>query len=252
MLGLPSRQALKALRNPFRSPLPNPLRIPLQTRHLHNAAPFSGPPSYATLARRFSASSPGPINFFRQKTAKEAIERGEFVDVHDISGIDPKNYDVLITEVDNNTLHSEISKLVDIPYLKEATKDEADKVAKEIRGFYYGRSLRMIFPCILSMKGQARWVFFIVDSGAPLTYISAEVAQAFGLLDDPEPSDPWDAKIADHAHQIYLSPSDSHFSEVNLLGGDFYKLKEVHPRVSAIHRRITYRIGGDWEPEPKL
>jgi hypothetical protein len=140
MLRIPSRQALKA---PFRSSLPNPLRTPLQTRHLHNEpAPFSGPPSYATLARRFSPSSPGPIGVFRQKAAKEAIERGEFVDVHDIRGVDPKDFDVMIMEVDNGTLHSEISKLVDIPYLEEATRDEADKVPKEIRGFFYGQMLR--------------------------------------------------------------------------------------------------------------
>src|SRR3954447_2582523 len=84
MLKLLSRQALKALRNPFRSPLPNPLRGPLQTRHLHNALapPFSGPPSYATISRRFSALSPNPISFFRQKEAEEAIERGQFVDIH--------------------------------------------------------------------------------------------------------------------------------------------------------------------------
>jgi hypothetical protein len=177
MLRLPSQQALKALRNPLRSQLPNPLRGPLQTRHLHNElAPFSGPPSYATLAQRFSALSPNPISYFEEKVAKEAIERGEFVDVHDISGMNPEDYDISITEVDNNTLHSEISKLVDIPYLKEATKSEADKVGKEIHGFYYGRSRCMIFPCVLSIKGKARWVFFIVDSGAPLTYISTEVS----------------------------------------------------------------------------
>jgi len=64
-------------------------------------------------------------------------------------------------------------------------------------------------------------------------------------MKDPEPSDPWNAKIAGYAHQIYLSPSDSHFSEVNILGVDFWKLNEVHPRVSAIHRRITFYIGGD-------
>ena len=137
-----SRQALKAFRNPFRSPLPNPLRGPLQTRHLHNTPepPFSGPPSYATIARRFSGLSPNPISFFSQKAAKEAIERGQFVDIHDIGGVDPNDYDVLITDMDNNTLHSEISKLVDIPYLKEATKDEADKVVTEVRGFLYARS----------------------------------------------------------------------------------------------------------------
>src|SRR5256885_16050854 len=88
ILRLPSRQALKALRNPFHSPLPNPLRVPLQTRHLHNLpAPFAGPPSYATLARRFSASSPNPVSYFAEKAAKEAIERGQFVDIHDVVGV---------------------------------------------------------------------------------------------------------------------------------------------------------------------
>jgi len=177
MLKLPSRQALKALRNPFRSTLPNPLRVPLQTRHLHNSpAPFSGPPSYATLARRFSASSPSPISYFAQKAAKEAIERGEFVDIHDIGGVEPKDYDVLLTDIDNDKLHSEISKLVGIPYLKEATKDEADKVAEEIHGFAYGQKFRLIVPCVLGIEDKARWVFFIVGSGAPLTFISTQVS----------------------------------------------------------------------------
>jgi hypothetical protein len=177
MLRLLSRQALKALRNPFRTPLSNPLCGPLQTRHLYTElAPFSGPPSYATLAQRFSASSPSPIGFFLQKAAKEAIERGEFVDIHNIGGVDPKDYDVLITDIDNDTLHSEISKLVDIPYLKEATKDEADTMPTKLHSFTYGKMFRMIFPCILGYKDQARWVFFIMDTSAPLTYISTQVS----------------------------------------------------------------------------
>jgi hypothetical protein len=131
-VGKPSR--LFAI--PSAAPLRNPLHGPLQTRHLYTEpAPFSGPPSYATLARRFSASSPSPISFFSQKRAKEAVERGIFVDIHDIGGTDPKDYDVLITDIDNDTLRSEISELVGIPYLNEATKDEADNVAGEIHGF---------------------------------------------------------------------------------------------------------------------
>jgi len=177
MLKLLSRQALKALRNPFRSPFPNPLCGPLQTRHLHNSPePFSGPPSYATLARRFSASNPSPISFFEEKEAKEAIERGEWVDIHDICGVSPKDYDVRITDVDHDTLHSEISKLVGIPYLEKATKDEADKVPSKIYGFRYGQTFRLILPCVLSIEDQARWIFFIVDSGAPLSYISTQVS----------------------------------------------------------------------------
>ena len=178
MLKLLSRQALNALRNPSRGPLPNPLRGPLQTRHLHDAPapPFSGPPSYATIAQRFSALSPDPISFFRQKAVKEAIECGRFVDIHDIGGVDPKDYDVLLSDMDNNTLHSEISKLVGIPYLEEATKDEADKVIEEINGFLYGPKHHLILPCVLSIEDKARWVFFIVDPGSPLTYISTQVS----------------------------------------------------------------------------
>jgi hypothetical protein len=78
--------------------------------------------------------------------------------------------------MNHETLQSEISELVGIPYLKEATKDEADKVAREIRGFLYGRKLRPILPCVLSIDDKSRWVFFVVHSGSPLTYISSQVS----------------------------------------------------------------------------
>ena len=45
--------------------------------------------------------------------------------------MDPNDYDVLTTDINDNMLHSDISKLVDIPYLKEATKDEADKMVEK-------------------------------------------------------------------------------------------------------------------------
>jgi hypothetical protein len=119
--------------------------------------------------------SPNPISFFRQKEAQEAIERGQFVDIHDIGGVDPKDYDALLSDMDNSTLHSQVSKRVGIPYLEEATKGEADKIPGEINGFLYGPKSRMILPCVLSIEDKARWVFFIVDSGAPVTYISSQV-----------------------------------------------------------------------------
>ena len=89
--------------------------------------------------------------------------------------MDPRDYDVLITDIDNDTLQSEISKLAGIPYLKEATKDEADQVPKKIDGFTYGPKLRLVFPSVLSVEDKARWVFFVMDTGAPVTYISTQV-----------------------------------------------------------------------------
>ena len=55
---------------------------------------------------------------------EEDVARGASVDIHDIGGVDPNDYDVLIPDVDDHTLHHEISDLVGIPYLKEATKEE--------------------------------------------------------------------------------------------------------------------------------
>ena len=173
MLRLPGRQALRA----FCKPLPSSLRRSLQARHIHSLqAPFLRPPTYATLFQRFSSSNPNPIEYFSQKKAEEAVAHGTFVDIHDIGPVDPKDYDVLITDVDDHTLHNEISDLVGIPYLKEATKEEADKVADSLRGFVYGNKYRMILPCVLRIEDKAHWVFFIVNGGAPLTYISTQVS----------------------------------------------------------------------------
>lgn len=181
MIRLPSQRSLKALRNTFRNPLrnrlPNPLRNPPQTRQIHiEQAP--GPPSYATTAQRFS-SHPNPLNFFAEKKVNQVIARGDYIDIHDIGGVDPNDYDVLITDItdmNDNILRSNVSDLVGIPYLREATKDEANNKVQIGHCFIYGRNLRTIFPCVVSYRDKAYWVFFIVSSGAPLTYLSASVS----------------------------------------------------------------------------
>ena len=193
MLRLPRQQALKALRSPLHNTLHYPVRGPLRDSlrgsflnhfrnpllicHAHTKpVPFSGPPSYATINRRFS-SEPNPIDFFAEKKAKEAIERGEFTDIHDIGGVD---HDVIITDMSDytsdNMLRTEIAELLGAPYLQKATKDEANKKIEIATGIIYGTKFRMVFPLVVSFKDNARWVFFIVHTGAPLTYLSTHVS----------------------------------------------------------------------------
>ncbi|KAH0563012.1 hypothetical protein GP486_002418 [Trichoglossum hirsutum] len=152
---LPGQQVSRALyglsRSPFRNPVSSPLCCSPQARHLHD--------------------SPAPERGRKKRQSRRHRRR-----------IDPKDYDVLITGVGDDVLRSEISELVGIPYLEEAAvNDEADGMPDRIYGFVYGRMFRMIFPCLLSIEDKAHWVFFLVDDGAPLTYISTQVAQAFGL-----------------------------------------------------------------------
>lgn len=246
MLRLPSRRAPSV----FCKPVPSPLRYSLQARRTYShQSPFSGPPSYATLFERFSPSNPSPLRYFSRIKAEENISRGTFVDIHDIGAVDPKDYDVLITDIDNKALENEISDRVGIQYLKEATNDEANKVLDSVPGFVYGRKYRMILPCVLRIEDKARWVFFVVDSGAPLTYISAQVAQAFKL---DEKEDPWNTYIAGHPHPVYMAPTDSHFASINLLGGDFCHMNRLRPWEHDDSRVVTYYIGKKWDVFPKL
>lgn len=48
-------------------------------------------------AIRFS-SHLNPVAFFIHKRQLEARDRGEFIDIHDIGGPDPRDYDVLIKD----------------------------------------------------------------------------------------------------------------------------------------------------------
>ncbi|KAF2182315.1 hypothetical protein K469DRAFT_752136 [Zopfia rhizophila CBS 207.26] len=237
------------LRNPLRSPLLDPLldplRNPLHARPAHTEqAPFSGPPSHATIARRFS-SQPNPLTF----TEKRTKDRGEFIDIHDIGGVEPEDYDVLITDIDNNTLRSEVAELIGIPYLKKATKEEANNVVEIGHGITYGRKFRIIFPCVVSFEDKAHWVFFIVDTGAPLTYLSAQAGKLLSIGSDPAP-----VKIAGYIHPVYLSPEHSHFANVNILGNDFCTAYNVAlgPRRNNRTVELLFGWGTKWEPKPKL
>ena len=72
-------------------------------------------------------------------------------------------------------MRHEVAEAVGIPYHAEATKEDANKELKIGDCIIYGRTLRTIFPAIVSYENRACWVFFIVDTGAPLTYLSAQV-----------------------------------------------------------------------------
>ena len=96
------------------SPLPNVYR-PVPNRP-YLQIPYAAPPTYATLAKRFS-SHPNPVRYYEAKKVDNAIERGQYVDIHDVGGLNPKDYDVLLTDVNYDILQGELLTLVGIPYL---------------------------------------------------------------------------------------------------------------------------------------
>ena len=166
MLRLPSQKISKALCSSFRNPL--------HRRHVHSLqVPVSGPPTYVSIARRLS-SDPSPLTSYDKKIAKEARASGNFIDIHDAEVVSATDYDVLITDVTDRLLRNEIADLAGIRYLQKATDADKEKVNVGC-GFLYGSKFRPIFPCVVTSKEQSRWVFFLVHSGAPVTYLSVQV-----------------------------------------------------------------------------
>ena len=164
-----SQQAFRTVRRPFR------LYKGPTSRWVHNLRlPYSGPPSYDTIIRRFS-SDVDPQLYFNRKHEQEAKERGEFIDVHDI-GTDPDDFDVLISDVKHKTLATSIAEQVGVPYLSKPTEADAKEVVKVANGYIYGPKDRTIIPFVVTHKEESRWVFFIIDSGCPRTYFSAQVS----------------------------------------------------------------------------
>lgn len=121
MFRILSRQAVKAVPRPFRPSTGT-------SRRTHSAQlPYTGPPSYETITRRFSPSQVDPQGFFTGKHNEEARDRGEYIEIHDVSGIGPTDYDVLISDIKHETLNTRITGGVGLPYLSKATEADAKR-----------------------------------------------------------------------------------------------------------------------------
>ena len=114
MLKTVTRQAIKAV--------PRPLPLFARTsRLIHSMQPsYAGNPTYETIARQLPSQT-DPQRYFISKRQQEAMSRGAFVDIHDV-GIDPKDYDVLISGVKYEALETRVAKELGIHYLSKAAE----------------------------------------------------------------------------------------------------------------------------------
>ncbi|KAH0612345.1 uncharacterized protein H6S33_010397 [Morchella sextelata] len=147
---------------------------------------------------RFSPSQVDPLAYFTRKRQQEAKERGEFIDIHDIGGTDPGDFDVLISDVDDEKLRGEVTEIVGIPYHAEATKEDA-------------------------------------------------IGKTSDLFDISEESGPDLINIAGHQVPVYRSPTHSQFTELNLLGMDFFHYYNVSQANDFKKRRAKLYFGQKWK-----
>ena len=98
--------------------------------------PYTGSPSYETIARRFSSPQVDPQAYFTLKQQQKGKDRGEFVDIHDVDpeySPGPNEYDVLFSDVTHAKLQSTIAEQLGIPYLSEVA--DAKEVIQVSTGY---------------------------------------------------------------------------------------------------------------------
>lgn len=85
--------------------------------------------AYDAISRRFSNIS-DIRSYLTTKKELKLQERGMLTDIHDVSSMDPKDYDVLVTDISHHTLEYEISDTIGVPYLTPTTKFAANTEVK--------------------------------------------------------------------------------------------------------------------------
>jgi hypothetical protein len=154
--------------------------------HIHSVhdAPYTGRLGYETVARRFSAES-DPVAFFARKRRQKSLERGQYVEVHDI-GMDSHDYDVLMTDVKHETLETTIIEELGIGYryLSKPHQTDVDKVVLDDDGHTHGQIYGPIIPLVVTNLNKSHRVF-IIDSEAPLTCLSAQVSASYCIRQAP-------------------------------------------------------------------
>ncbi|PUU79253.1 hypothetical protein B9Z19DRAFT_1082300 [Tuber borchii] len=201
---------------------------------------YTSSQTHGTIARRFSsrlAPKAYHVNWHDQWT----LDRSESIDTHETSR-DPKDYDVSIADVKRKTLETTISNELGIKYLSKATPSEAQRVL-ETDGYIYGWGLRPIIPLVVAHERKARWVFFVMDTAAPLTYLSDQACKRLGMEKDHSGI----VTIGGYSHRVYRSPEESQFSGINILSGDFCCRNMGKLSCDYATGRVTLYFGKDWD-----
>ena len=168
------------------TPLRKPLCLPPRRFHYHSF-PYSINAcqglvkTYDTLIQA-RAGFPTRMACVMKRKAKEAREKGEWIDIHDYDHSEPGKYDTIISNVNDEILRTEISEILGIPYLGQVAKRDAGKVAQCIEGYLHSEKCHPILPCVVHTNtGEARWVFFVMDITAPATYLSLQVCPIYTM-----------------------------------------------------------------------
>lgn len=157
------------------------------------------------------------------------------------------NYDVALTDMNPIRLAEEIAPLLGVEYLGPA-EPPTDFIKRwPLKGIFTGGPRRrMLVNAPVQLRDKCINVVFLLDTGAPLTYVATEALEALGLKD----------AISSEVHVLINGvprfvapvPGNSHFKGVSLLGADFVEDVDVIIKCARGSRTFTLHVGEEAVP----
>lgn len=183
-------------------------------RHLRSQIPNQ----HANLERIDSALLPifvmerNRIYDHKKSISTEILENTSF--------IPPQLEDIMLTDVSEKDVRESIAQQLGIIYL--ATEQKIP--TWPVEGIVYGTNKRLFINLLVKWKenDEAQNVIFLVDTGSPSTYLSLNAMKS---ILPPKPENIPEI-IRGYIHNklhinINLSPQQSHFADINVIGTDF-------------------------------
>lgn len=129
--------------------------------------------------------------------------------------IPPSDQDLLLSDVKEDDLRSGVSLALEETYLDVVSEEPSWPV----KGILFGHNSRPFVCFYVKIKTKSIKVFFLVDTGSPHTYLSGSTMNALGV--DSVPSSFRSTIHGVFMPATYISPSNSHYSDINIIGADF-------------------------------
>ena len=148
----------------------------------------------------------------------------------------PLEYDVLVTDVHTQDLHGEISRRLGSPYLHSS---DDDSPVDSVNGIIWGPNNRVFVSMKVRIRNRpAKNVHMLVDTGSPQTYLCQEVFKASNA-EMANTRDAVNATVNGTRLSILQSPEGSHFSDINVLGCDYFRIANATLNVSFSENSVS-------------
>eukprot|EP01116_Phalansterium_solitarium_P008953 TRINITY_DN22927_c0_g1_i1.p1 TRINITY_DN22927_c0_g1~~TRINITY_DN22927_c0_g1_i1.p1 ORF type:complete len:163 (+),score=17.05 TRINITY_DN22927_c0_g1_i1:52-540(+) len=156
-------------------------------------------------------------------------------DIHEESMPSPRTYDIMLMDVTSTVLKGLVSSQLGIQYLSIAGPDRVNQ--RTFSGVLYGSNFRPLLSLPITHKKITREVIFLLDTGAPSSYICEE---AFGCFEIDAIPQSTRFLLCGQFTIFHLSPSGLHFKDVNVLGAS--ALSQLGAKVSMDYELRKFEV----------